>query len=130
MRLSRGRITFFIRKWTSLIEVYCDVKTKDGYILRLFAIGYTYRKGDQARKTSYAKKSQIKEIRRRMINIIQKSVQESNITELIQKLVAGEIADTMKKQTNAIHPLKQAFIYRVKVLKKPKMDGKRYQGPL
>ncbi len=124
MRLSRGRITFFIRKWSTLIESYCDCKTKDGYILRLFAVGYTYRKGTQARKTSYAKKSQVKEIRRRMINIIQKAVQESTITTLIQKLIAGEIGDTMKKQTNPIHPLKQVFIHRVKVLKKPKMDGK------
>merc|ERR1711879_392080 len=36
-----------VRKWQSLIEATMDVKTTDGYVLRLFCIGFTMNRQSQ-----------------------------------------------------------------------------------
>jgi len=57
MSLAKYKIYYMIRKYCSLIEAFTEARTKDGYVLRVFCIGYTYRKAGQVRKTSYAKAS-------------------------------------------------------------------------
>jgi len=64
-----------------------------------------------------------------MVQIIQKQVSNCTMTNLIKKLVADEISDEIKKKTNSIHPLKCVYIKKVKVLKKPKMDGNSFINP-
>ena len=54
------------RKWQTLIEAHVDVKTTDGYLLRLFAIGFTKKRPNQVKKTTYAKAAQIREIRKKV----------------------------------------------------------------
>lgn len=56
-----------------------DCKTKDGFHLRVFCIGYTYRKAAQVKKTSYATRQQRKLIRAKMVNYLKKKVEDSNI---------------------------------------------------
>ena len=43
MDVTRDKLCSFIKKWHSLIEAHVDVKTNDGYFLRLFVIGFTKR---------------------------------------------------------------------------------------
>jgi small subunit ribosomal protein S3Ae len=50
------------------------VKTTDGYLLRLFCIGFTKRNPNQIKKTSYAKSSQVRQIRAKMVEIMQREV--------------------------------------------------------
>ena len=58
----------------TLIEANVAVKTTDGYLLRLFCIGFTKRSPNQTKKTSYAQKSIVRQIRAKMVEIIQKEV--------------------------------------------------------
>eukprot|EP00920_Eleutheroschizon_duboscqi_P026189 GHVT01064728.1.p2 GENE.GHVT01064728.1~~GHVT01064728.1.p2 ORF type:complete len:117 (-),score=8.74 GHVT01064728.1:1262-1612(-) len=46
MDITRDKLCSLIRKWHSLIEAYCDVKTTDGYLLRMFCIGFTMRRSN------------------------------------------------------------------------------------
>ena len=55
---------------------------------------------------------------------MQKAVAKCNITQLMSKLIADEITNDIIEKTKKIHPLKQAYIYKVKVLKSPKLDCK------
>lgn len=57
-----------------MIEANVAVKTTDGYLLRLFCIGFTKRNKDQVKKTSYAQTSRVRQIRAKMVEIIQKEV--------------------------------------------------------
>ena len=41
----------------SLIETFVDVKTTDQYLLRVFCIGFTKRRMDQAKRTCHAERS-------------------------------------------------------------------------
>ena len=47
-----------------MIEAHVDVKTTDGYILRLFCVGFTKKRTNQIRKTSYAQHQQVRQIRK------------------------------------------------------------------
>merc|ERR1719454_2407742 len=47
MSLTRDKECSLIRKWSSLIECNADVKTTDGYLVRLFVIAFTKRRPDQ-----------------------------------------------------------------------------------
>merc|ERR1712118_394358 len=50
MKFTTDKLRSLVRKWQSLIEAHCDVKTTDGYLLRLFCIGFTKRRMFQIRK--------------------------------------------------------------------------------
>merc|ERR1719258_226564 len=49
MDLTRDKQCSLIRKWHTLIEANVDVKTTDGYIVRLFVIAFTKRRPDQVK---------------------------------------------------------------------------------
>jgi len=121
MKLTTDKLRSLVRKWHSLIEAHADVKTTDGFTLRVFAIGFTKRRPNQTRKTSYAQSSQVRAIRKKMVEIINK---ESNVElhELVNKFMLEQIGREIEKATQGIYPLQNVFIRKVKVLKAPKLD--------
>ena len=40
-----------VKKWQTLIEAHVDVKTADGYVMRMFCIGFTKKRQNQLKKT-------------------------------------------------------------------------------
>ncbi len=70
----------------TLIECHVDVKTTDGYLLRVFCIGFTKRQPYQIKKTAYAKTSQSRAIRRRMVEVITREVSQIDLKEVVNKL--------------------------------------------
>merc|ERR1719247_3264083 len=58
MSLTRDRICSLIRKWTTLIEVYADIKTTVGYVVRMFVMAFTKRRDDQVKSNCYAQSAQ------------------------------------------------------------------------
>lgn len=70
MDMTRDKLASLVRKWQTIIEANCDVKTTDGYLLRMFAIGFTKSRKAQTKKTTYAQSSQIREIRAKMVEIM------------------------------------------------------------
>lgn len=70
----------------TLIEATVDVKTTDGYLMRLFCIGFTKKRQNQVSKTAYAKHSQIKSIRKKMNAIMTREVSTNDLKEVVNKL--------------------------------------------
>merc|ERR1740129_1383247 len=66
MSLTRDKLCSLIRKWTTLIEAYSDVKTTDGYVVRIFVIAFTKKRAEQVKANCYAQSAQIRKIRSRM----------------------------------------------------------------
>jgi len=121
MDLTTDKLRSLVRKWHTLIETYIDVKTTDGYILRLFAIGFTKRRPNQLRKTSYAQTAQIKQIRKKMVEIIQRE-SACELSELVTKFVSEVIGREIEKATQGIYPLQNVMIRKVKMMRSPKTD--------
>ena len=60
MDFTTDKLRSLVRKWQTLIEAFVDVKTADGYVMRLFCIGFTKKRQNQLKKTCYANSSQVK----------------------------------------------------------------------
>merc|ERR1712113_461640 len=122
LTLTRDKLCSLIRKWHTLIEAHVDVKTSDGYMVRLFVIAFTKRRADQEKTNCYAQTAQIRKIRRKMIDIIINEAAKVQLRELVKKLIPESIGKEIEKQTQGIFPLKDVLIRKVKILKKPKFD--------
>ncbi|MES1912691.1 MAG: hypothetical protein MHM6MM_004925 [Cercozoa sp. M6MM] len=123
MRLTRDKLCSLIKKWRSTIEAYVDVKTADGYVLRVFTIGFTARAKGQKRLTSYANANQIKAVRARMIAAVQKEVEGLELKDFVKKLIPDSISQQIKKSCHyTAFPLTEVYVRKVKVVRAPKVD--------
>jgi len=122
MDLSSDKLRSLVRKWHTLIEAYADVKTTDGYLLRLYCIGFTKRRPNQIKKTSYAQSAQVRAIRRRMVEIMTKEASTVDLNDLVAKLIPESIGREIEKHAEGIYPLQNVMIRKVVTLRAPKTD--------
>jgi small subunit ribosomal protein S3Ae len=61
MDFTTDKLRSMVRKWQTLIEAHVDVKTTDGFTLRMFCIGFTKKRQGQIKRTAYAQSSQVRE---------------------------------------------------------------------
>jgi len=122
MDLTRDKHQSLIRKWHTLIEGQTDVKTTDGYLVRMFCIAFTSRQPDHVKSNCYAQSSQIRRIRKKMVEIMHAEASKVSLRELVKKLIPGSISTEIQKATQGIYPLQDTLIRKVKIIKKPKFD--------
>ena len=122
MDFARDRLCALIKKWQTLIEGNCDVKTADGYSLRMFCIGFTNKRSNQNKKTAYAQAAQIRLIRAKMVEIMTREAVKCDLKELVLKFLPETISKEIEKAVQGIYPLKDVYIRKVKVLSKPKFE--------
>ena len=110
------------------------MKTTDGFTLRVFVIGFTKRRPNQTRKTSYAQTAQVRleatravckmlicnwiglhllqvrQIRKKMVEVITK---ESNVelNELVNKFMLENIGREIEKVTQGSYQLPTRFAF-------------------
>merc|ERR1711963_69963 len=92
------------------------------YMVRLFCIGFTTKLDRSTKKTCYAQSSQIKNIRKKMVDIIQREVSSTDLKDVVAKLIPDSIASDIAKACQGIYPLHDVHIRKVKVLKRPRFD--------
>merc|ERR1719159_2157871 len=122
MTLTRDKVYSLVRKWHTMIEAHVDVKTTDGYVVRLFVIAFTKRRQDAVKTNCYAQSAQIRKIRKKMTDIMTKEAGTVQLRELVKKLIPEVIGKEIEKQTQGIFPLKDVLVRKVKLVKKPKFD--------
>jgi len=122
MDLTSDKLRSLVRKWQTLIEAHVDVKTTDGYLLRMFAIGFTKRRPNQIKKTSYAKTSQVRTIRKKMMDIMIREASTAELKDLVSKFIPEAIGKQIEKEAQGIYPLQHVYVRKVKVIKSPRMD--------
>ncbi len=122
MDFTTDKLRSLVRKWQSLIEANADIKTADSYTLRIFAIGFTKRRPNQVKRTAYAQSGQIRQIRKKMTDVIARESAGCDLKELVQKFIPELIGKEIEKACGGIFPLQNTHIRKVKILKAPKLD--------
>jgi len=121
MDLTRDKLCGLIQKRHSTIETHVDVKTTDGYSLRFFVIAFT-KKHDKQKCHAYAQTTRIKKIRAKITDVVQQEVSRCDLKAVVLKLIPDSIGADALKEASGIFPLSGAYVRKVKVLKKPKLD--------
>jgi len=116
MELSGDKLRSLVRKWRTLIEAHVDVKTTDGYGLRVFCIGFTDQLKNSTRSTAYAQTAQVKKLRKIMIAIMKKEA-NVDLTSFVAKLQTESIGHQIEKASRKVYPLSPVCIRKVKLLK-------------
>ena len=122
MDFTTDKIRSLVRKWQSLIEAHVDVKTTDGYVLRMFCIGFTKKRTGHTSKTCYAQASQEKQIRKKMCDIMTREAETCDLKELVSKFIPESIGREIEKSCQGIYPMQSVFVRKAKILKAPKFD--------
>jgi len=74
------------------------------------------------KKAAYAKSTQIRAIRKKMIEIITREVTTKDLKDVVNKLLPDSMGSDIEKSCQGIYPLHDCYIRKVKALKKPKFD--------
>lgn len=128
MDLTNDRLKSLIKKWQTLIEAHAEVKTTDGYFIRMFCVAFTAKQANAVRRpghplTVYAQSGRVHRIRKRMIEIMTREASSCELKDLVKKFIAEDISKQIKKSCFGIYPIDNVFIRKVKLLKAPKVDA-------
>ena len=98
MTFTTDKLRSLVRKWQSLIEAVVEVKTTDGYTLRVFCIGFTKKHRGQVKRTCYAQSSQIRQIRKKMVEIITRDASSCDLKTLVTHFIPEAFGTTIEKE--------------------------------
>merc|ERR1712238_37827 len=113
MDMTRDKLCSLIKKKQSIIE---------GYVVRMFCIAFTKKQDDQLKETCYAKSAKVRSIREKMVTTMAALAGKGDLKTLVKALVAGTTGEEIEREASSIFPIKDCYIRKVKVIKKPKFE--------
>jgi small subunit ribosomal protein S3Ae len=119
---TREKIMSLLKKRLTIIEVMADVKTVDGFILRVFVMLLTKPAINQTRTNCYAQTSQIRAIRKDVITHLTQKAAKATVDNFAREILADSIPEEITKVAGRTHPIRISLVTKVKVLKKSKID--------
>lgn len=118
MRLSTDKLCSLLRKYRTLIEASVDCRTPDGYILRVFVMGFTKRINPN-KKACYAQQSKRREVRDVMIQCAREFVEKNPINTLCTGIIAETVEKAICEKCQDIRQVDNVFVTKIKVIKAP-----------
>lgn len=125
MSLTTDKLRSLFRKWCSTIQTSALVKTTDGYTMRVFVVGFTKRRGNHVKKNCYAKAIQRFRLKQKIVEVVKEHIAKSDLTAVVQKFVHESIGKDIERASNKIYPMRDVFIRKVKLIRRPKYDLNR-----
>jgi len=125
MELTRDKTCSLLKKWVTLVEARTDIKTTDGFVFRVFALALTRKQNGQCKKTAYAKTSQVKRIRQKMIDIMINELGNRSTRDFVGRLIVDKCGEHFKKELTFIFPVEDPVIRKVKLIKRPGQENLR-----
>ena len=124
--LARETIDSIIRKRSSLIDIYCDVRTKDNYIYRIFLTSISTRGYEQCKINSYTKSSTIKLLRKRTVQYLQTEIKKLTSERFANNVIEMELQKNLKAIMRKVYPNLLVFVRKVKMIRKGEADKKNF----
>lgn len=106
------KLRSLVRKWQTLIEANTVVRTTDDYLVRLFIIAFTKKRPNQIKKTTYAQSSQIRQIRKKMMEVVAKESNNLSLQGLVHKLIPEAFGREIERACHGIYPLQNVRLSR------------------
>ena len=123
LECTRDYLCSLIRKWHTLIDLFVDCKTSDGFLMRFFVVAFTSKYNyTQKKATCYANRSQVRQMRAIMTKMITKECKSSTLKDLVGKVLGNKLTEDMTKKCKHIFPLENVTIRKVKSIKRPRVD--------
>jgi len=122
MSITRDKLSSMVRKWCTIIEGVTEVKTSDGYVLRVFTMAFSNKQANQKKKNCYVQSSKARKIRQKMFDIIQSTITKATLQEAMKKLQLDVVTSSIAKAASGIFPVRDVTIRKVKIVKMPKFD--------
>jgi small subunit ribosomal protein S3Ae len=108
--LTTDYIRSIVKRQTSRIDANVEVKTKDGYIIRVKPTCFTIKR---------ARSSQMKAIRELMVEIVKRRAAESDFETFMQEAILGRLSAAIYRQAKFIYPLRRVEIRKTEVESMP-----------
>mmetsp|Transcript_18042 Transcript_18042/g.20085 ORF Transcript_18042/g.20085 Transcript_18042/m.20085 type:complete len:300 (+) Transcript_18042:44-943(+) len=122
MRLTSDKVKGLVRKKHTKIQCITDVRLMDGYTVRLFCVAYTKKRPNQRKRPVYCKTGQVRLIRAKMAEIIKRECDGCTLPQLFEKFKPEIIGKEIEREAFRIFPIQNVYIFKCKVIKKPKID--------
>ena len=106
-RLANDYIASLIKRQTSRIDVNFEVRTKDGYRMRIKPTCFT---------THRAKTSQIEAIRKSAEELVQDRARKLDFERLIEEVVQGKLSAKIYRNVKNIYPLRRVEILKTEMI--------------
>lgn len=116
MYISQDKISGMVRKWHSLVEAEAEFSSKDGSTWRFFVAGVTRRRPENTSRTSYLKASEVKRVRKIMLDVLTREVEGLDTDKLLMKLSNETIGKAIEAECAEIYPM-TVILRKVKALK-------------
>ena len=104
--LTTDYVRSIVKRQTSRIDANIEVKTKDGYTIRVKPTCFTIKR---------ARSSQIKAIREMMVDIVKRRASESDFETFMQEAILGRLSAGIYRQAKFIYPLRRVEIRKTQV---------------
>jgi small subunit ribosomal protein S3Ae len=110
LELTRDYLRSLVRKGTSKVAAVAEVKTKDGWVMRVTVLAVTTHRIGTAQKSA---------LRKRMIETLMKKASEMDIGQFLKEALEGVMAADLFVAGKKIAPLRKVELAKIKVLRYP-----------
>jgi small subunit ribosomal protein S3Ae len=104
--LTTDYVRSIVKRQTSRIDANIEVKTKDGYVIRVKPTCFTIKR---------ARSSQMEAIRKLMVDIVKRRASESDFETFMQEAILGRLSAAIYRQAKFIYPLRRVEIRKTQV---------------
>jgi small subunit ribosomal protein S3Ae len=109
--LTTDYVRSIVKRQTSRIDANIEVKTKDGFVIRVKPTCFTIKR---------ARSSQMMAIREMMVDIVKKRASETDFETFMQEAILGRLSAAIYRQAKFIYPLRRVEIRKTQVEAMPK----------
>lgn len=124
--ITRESVNQIIKKRSSLIEIYTDVRTSDNYIFRVFLTSVSKRAQGQLKINSFVNSSTIRLLRKKTVHELQSKVKKMTGQQFANAVVEQELEKEIKGFMKKVFPNLITLLRKVKLIRKGQVDRKLF----
>jgi len=110
LELTRDYLRSLVRRGTSKVAAVTEVRTKDGWVMRITVLAVTTHRIGSAQKSA---------MRKRMIETLVKKAAEMDIAQFLKEALEGTLAADLFVAGKKVAPLRKVELAKIKVLRYP-----------